>query len=158
MDACAGSPQTEQPAGRRPTSALHADLVRCREARAASDAIVGQDEDQIVAECDGYRAGFVAVFPKYEGQPTDDLDGQGRPLKVSRVTFARHLGISNVAFGRWVEKAEGSNSYSSPSTSNHSRDRLGSLTGLMRPLARARQVSVQCRASKRWSLTAGGSR
>jgi hypothetical protein len=59
-----------------------------------------------MAECDGYRTGFVAVFRKYEGLTTDEDDPQGRPLTVSRVTFSRHLGISEAAFRRWIAAAE----------------------------------------------------
>jgi hypothetical protein len=62
--------------------------------------------DQITAECDGYRAGFVAVFRKYEGEPTDEDDAQGRPLKVSQRTFSEHLGIGRSTFHQWIRKEE----------------------------------------------------
>ncbi len=58
--------------------------------------------DQITAECDGYRAGFVAVFRKYEGQPTDEKDGAGRVVKVTSDAFARHVGIPRSTFQQWV--------------------------------------------------------
>jgi hypothetical protein len=61
--------------------------------------------DQITAECDGYRAGFVAVFRKYEGEPTDEKDGQGRTIKVTAASFARHNGIGERSFQRWVKEA-----------------------------------------------------
>lgn len=57
---------------------------------------------QIEAECDGYRAGFVATFRKYEGQGTDEVDGQGRPVKVTVRSFALHNGIGETTFRRWV--------------------------------------------------------
>lgn len=58
----------------------------------------------IEAECDGFRSGFVAVFHKYEGMPTDKSDAHGRPVKVTRRSFAEHVGVSESAFGRWVKK------------------------------------------------------
>jgi transposase-like protein len=59
---------------------------------------------EIETECDGYRAGFVAIFKKYEGQPTDEKDEQGRTVKVSPSSFARHAGIPERTFRRWVEQ------------------------------------------------------
>lgn len=58
---------------------------------------------QIVAECDGYRAGFVAVFRQYEGQPTDERDGAGRIVKVTVNSFAAHVGIHSETFRRWTK-------------------------------------------------------
>lgn len=58
----------------------------------------------IEAECGGYRAGFVAVFRKYEGRPTDKKDGQGRTVKVTQRSFAEHFGISSSSFARWVRQ------------------------------------------------------
>lgn len=63
--------------------------------------------DQITAECDGYRAGFVAVFRKYEGHATDETDAQGRIVKVSQSSFARHVGIPERTFNGWVGQAGG---------------------------------------------------
>lgn len=57
---------------------------------------------QIEAECDGYREGFVAIFRKYEGLPTDEKDAQGRIVKVTATSFARHLGIEESTFRRWT--------------------------------------------------------
>lgn len=57
---------------------------------------------RIEAECGGYRQGFVAVFKKYEGQLTDEKDGQGRPVKVTGRSFARHIGVDHKTFQRWV--------------------------------------------------------
>lgn len=53
----------------------------------------------IVAECGNYKAGFVAVFRKYEGEATDD------GTKVSQRTFADHMGIPRETFRRWVSAA-----------------------------------------------------
>ena len=57
---------------------------------------------QIEAECGGFRQGFVATFRKYEGMATDEKDGQGRTVKVTMATFARHVGINEETFRRWV--------------------------------------------------------
>jgi hypothetical protein len=56
----------------------------------------------IVAECDNYKDGLVAVFRKYEGELTDELDGRGAPQKVSQNSFADHLKIPRETFKRWV--------------------------------------------------------
>lgn len=58
---------------------------------------------EIEAECGGYRAGFVAVFRKYEGQLTDEKDAYGRPVKVTAASFAKHLGIATSTFDRWLK-------------------------------------------------------
>lgn len=60
--------------------------------------------DQIVAECDGYRAGFVAVFRKYEGEPTDERDAYNRVVKVTAPSFARHAGIADATFRDWLRE------------------------------------------------------
>jgi len=57
---------------------------------------------QIEAECGDYRAGFVESFRKYEGQSTDEKDDQGRTVKVTMASFARHAGIPEQTFRRWV--------------------------------------------------------
>jgi hypothetical protein len=61
--------------------------------------------EEIEAECDGYRAGFVSVYRKYEGQSTDKKDGQGRTVKVTVKSFARQIGIPESTFGDWVRKS-----------------------------------------------------
>ncbi len=61
---------------------------------------------QIKSECDGYRAGFVKIFRKYETSPTDALDARGRAIKVSQASFAEHLGIDASTFKRWVKHVE----------------------------------------------------
>lgn len=58
--------------------------------------------DQITAECGGYKAGFVAVFRKHEGELTDAKDGQGRTVKVTLNSFAEHVGIARSTFRMWV--------------------------------------------------------
>jgi hypothetical protein len=61
--------------------------------------------DQITAECDGYRAGIVAVFRKYEGMPTDKKDSQGRPIVVSANSFAGYVVFAPVwaePVGKWA--------------------------------------------------------
>jgi hypothetical protein len=60
---------------------------------------------EIETECGDYRAGFVAIFRKYEGQPTDEKTEQGRPVKVTVASFARHAGIAERTFRRWVDAA-----------------------------------------------------
>jgi hypothetical protein len=59
----------------------------------------------IETECGDYRAGFVATFRKYEAQPTDEKDAQGRPVKVTMASFARHMGVSQRTFYDWVRNA-----------------------------------------------------
>lgn len=61
--------------------------------------------DQITAECDGYRAGFVAVFHKYEGQETDERDESNRVVKVTVSSFAEHVGVPRSTFQQWVRGA-----------------------------------------------------
>lgn len=60
---------------------------------------------EIEAECGNYREGFVAVFRKYEGQPTDEKDAQGRTVKVTVKSFSRHAGIPDSTFRGWVRSA-----------------------------------------------------
>lgn len=55
----------------------------------------------------GYRSGFVTIFKKYEGMDTDEKDGQGRTVKVSRNSFARRYGIAETTFKTWVATSEG---------------------------------------------------
>lgn len=62
---------------------------------------------EIEAECGDYRAGFVTVFRKYEGQLTDEKDGAGRTVKVTATSFARHVGISEQVFLLWVRRDDG---------------------------------------------------
>lgn len=62
--------------------------------------------DQITAECEGYRAGFVAVYEKYKGQTTDERDKSDRVVKVTVSSFARHMGIAETTFKRWVKGAK----------------------------------------------------
>jgi hypothetical protein len=59
----------------------------------------------ILAECGNYRNGFVAIFRKYEGQPTDEKDGQGRTVKVTARSFALHNGIHEDTFRRWIKSS-----------------------------------------------------
>jgi hypothetical protein len=58
---------------------------------------------QIEAECGDYRSGFVATFRKYEGQPTDEVDGRSRRVVVTVASFARHVGIPEPTFREWVK-------------------------------------------------------
>lgn len=62
---------------------------------------------EIEAECDGYRAGFVATFRKYEGALTDELDGQGRPTVVSQRSFCAHMGIPRATLQDWLNRVAG---------------------------------------------------
>lgn len=58
--------------------------------------------DEIVEQCGNYKAGFVAIFRRYEGQPTDETDKQGRAVKVTAKSFADHMGIPDTTFRRWL--------------------------------------------------------
>jgi hypothetical protein len=60
---------------------------------------------QIEAECGDYREGFVATFRKYEGQPTDEIGGNGHRVKVTIPSFGRHVGIPETTLRGWVEGA-----------------------------------------------------
>jgi hypothetical protein len=59
---------------------------------------------EIESECGNFRAGFVAVFRRYEGQATDEKDAQGRTVKVTATSFARHFGLDIGSFRRWVKE------------------------------------------------------
>lgn len=65
------------------------------------------DWSVIEAECGDYRAGFVATFRKYEGQPTDEKDARGRVVKVTATAFARHMGIPEGTFRDWLRLDRG---------------------------------------------------
>jgi hypothetical protein len=52
----------------------------------------------------GYREGFVAIFKKFEGTETDELDAYNRPVKVSMRNFALRYGIAETTFKRWVRE------------------------------------------------------
>jgi hypothetical protein len=60
---------------------------------------------EIESEAQGFRQGLVALFRKYEGQPTDEKDAYGRTVKVTPASFARHMGVEPSTFRRWVKKA-----------------------------------------------------
>jgi hypothetical protein len=55
-----------------------------------------------MAECDGYKAGIVAVFRKYEGERTDEVDASNRVVKVNAKNFADHSGIPYSTFRSWL--------------------------------------------------------
>lgn len=61
----------------------------------------------IEKECGDWKQGMVATFRKYEGQPTDEVDEKGKPVKVTPRTFAEHLGVSAQAFRQWIKKFDG---------------------------------------------------
>ena len=62
---------------------------------------------EIQAEAGDYKAGFVALFRKYEGQTTDEKTAQDHPVKVTRASFARHFGIAEDTFRHWIKASEG---------------------------------------------------
>lgn len=61
--------------------------------------------DQIETETGDFRAGFVEIFQKYEGQETDEKDEQNRTVKVTMSSFARHAGIAESTFREWARAA-----------------------------------------------------
>jgi hypothetical protein len=69
---------------------------------------------EIETECGDYKAGFVAAFRKYEGQPTDEKDAYNRTVKVTVESFARHVGIDGSTFRRWVKMAGSMSTISDP--------------------------------------------
>jgi len=60
---------------------------------------------EIEAACGGYREGFVSVFRRYEGQPTDEKDAKNRTVKVTAASFSRHAGIPERTFRDWLKTA-----------------------------------------------------
>jgi hypothetical protein len=60
---------------------------------------------EIEAEVGNYREGFVTTFRKYEGQATDEKDAQGRTVKVTVSSFARHMKIPVPTFRAWTKRA-----------------------------------------------------
>lgn len=62
---------------------------------------------EIEAEAQGFRQGLVALYRKYEGQDTDEKDAQGRTVKVTTASFARHMGVAERSFHRWTKKQDG---------------------------------------------------
>lgn len=55
-----------------------------------------------VYESTDFRQRLVTVFRKYEGQETDQRDKSNRVVKVTRASFARHFGVPEGSFDRWV--------------------------------------------------------
>lgn len=60
--------------------------------------------NEIAAECTAFRSGLVAVFKRYEGEPTDERDASGRVVKVTATSFAAHMGIAKRTFHNWVQR------------------------------------------------------
>lgn len=58
---------------------------------------------EIMTECGNYREGFVAIFRRYEGQPTDEKDSRGRVVAVTMASFCRHMGLEQTTFRRWTK-------------------------------------------------------
>ena len=73
---------------------------------------------EIVAQCGNYRDGFVAIFRQHEGQLTDEIDGQGRTVKVTVRSFALHMGIAEDTFRRWVTKSRSAGDLPTPRSKN----------------------------------------
>lgn len=67
---------------------------------------------EIEAEADGYKAGFVSLYQKYEGMPTDKVV-RGKVVMVTERSFADHFGIDPETFRRWVKVATDA-AYSTP--------------------------------------------
>ena len=63
--------------------------------------------NEISEECGDYKAGFIAVFRKYEGEPTDAKDARGRTIKVSVNSFCEHMKIPDKTFREWLRKSQG---------------------------------------------------
>jgi transposase-like protein len=60
--------------------------------------------EDIEAECEGFRDGFVRTYLKYEGRKTDEIDASNRVVKVTQASFARHFGIAQQTFNDWVKE------------------------------------------------------
>lgn len=78
---------------------------------------------EIEAEAGGYREGFVAIYKKYEGMETDEKDAVGRAIKVTKGSFARHMGIAERTFCRWVTNVEEGSSATMADNGQAWRDR-----------------------------------
>jgi hypothetical protein len=61
--------------------------------------------NDIITECGDYKEGFVAVFRRYENQPTDERDALGRTVKVTARSFAVHMGIDPSVFRNWLKNS-----------------------------------------------------
>lgn len=92
---------------------------------------------EIEAECGDFRTGFVSTFRKYEGQPTDEKDGQGRTVKVTASSFARHMGIADRTFRDWKKQDGGHRGLEHLPT----RDTRGAKKALRDPEQRSRVIA-----------------
>lgn len=97
--------------------------------------------DEILEDCAGFREGFVRRFRKYEGQPTDEKDGQGRAVKVTIASFARHAGIAERTFRDWTKEDQNGGTRRPASTN-------GTKTAA-RPPSLARRIALE---PERWDL------
>jgi hypothetical protein len=74
----------------------------------AFNRVVGRDKatswQTMEAEVDALCAHYVTTFRKYEGMETDETD-DGRVVKVTQQSFARHMGIPQATFRRWLTKS-----------------------------------------------------
>ncbi len=67
------------------------------------------EEVEAIIDDRGYKAGFVEVFLEFRGAVLDDqpLDSRGRPEVVNQSNFAKHFGIANSTFHRWLTQFGG---------------------------------------------------
>jgi hypothetical protein len=65
-----------------------------------------QIETEFEAETGDYRSRVIAIFRKYEGQDTDEKDGQGRTVKVTVTSFERHMGLGEETLRGWIKKQD----------------------------------------------------
>jgi hypothetical protein len=49
--------------------------------------------------------GIALVIRRYEGQVTDEVDSEGRPVRVTLRSFARHIGIPMATLRGWIERS-----------------------------------------------------
>ena len=55
--------------------------------------------------CAAAADGIARVFRKYEGELTDEVDANGRPVRVTSRSFARHVGVPVKTLKAWVERS-----------------------------------------------------
>lgn len=96
---------------------------------------------EIDNECGDYKAAFVETFNKYKGQSTDERTEQNKVVMVTVSSFARHQGIDERTFRRWIKKSEGSaQSVSSGQRDSMNRSAARKATKAMTPKQRAEIV------------------
>jgi transposase-like protein len=75
---------------------------------------------EIDGKCGSYKENFVAVYREYQGRLTDEIGEDGRRVKVTQKSFARHLGIGETTFSEWIRRFDGAAARTFPDRDKHS--------------------------------------